>query len=167
MTILSSSLIVNTKGFWIRESARGSALTALTPRWYALTEELALRQAKRADREIARGNYRGMLHGIPWGVKDLFAVSGYRTTWGVESYKDRVIDKDATVVARLSDAGAVLLAKLSTGAFASGDFWFGGRTRSPWNTEIGSSGSSAGPGAATAAGLVGFSIGSETISSCH
>ncbi|MFC1508681.1 amidase [Candidatus Omnitrophota bacterium] len=127
-----------------------------------LTEELALKQAKNADDEIAAGNYKGTLHGIPWGVKDLFAVRGYRTTWGAEFYRERIIDIDAAIVSRLRGAGAVLLAKLTTGAFARGEKWFGGFTRNPWNTEEGSSGSSAGPGAATSAGLVGFSVGSET-----
>jgi len=127
-----------------------------------LTEELALQQAKRADKEIAAGRYRGPLHGIPWGAKDLLAVKGYKTTWGAMPYKDQVIDLDATVVRRLEEAGAVLAGKLTLGALAWGDVWFGGMTRNPWNTENGSSGSSAGPAAATAAGLVGFSIGSET-----
>jgi len=127
-----------------------------------LTEEMALRQAGQADREIAAGKYRGLLHGIPWGVKDLFAVKGYPVTWGAEQYRGRTFDYDATVVSRLEAAGAVLLAKLSTGRFASGENWFGGRTRNPWNPEQGSSGSSAGPGASTAAGLVGFSFGTET-----
>ena len=128
----------------------------------SFTEELARRQARLADEEIAAGTYRGPLHGIPWGAKDLLAVRGTKTTWGASPYKDRTIDTDATVYSRLTDAGAVLIAKLSMGALASGDRWFGGRTRNPWNTEQGSSGSSAGPGASTAAGLVGFSIGTET-----
>ncbi len=127
-----------------------------------LTEELALQQAKRADKEIAAGRYRGPLHGIPWGAKDLLAVKGYKTTWGAMPYKDQVIDMDATVVRRLEEAGAVLVGKLTLGALAWGDVWFAGKTRNPWNTEKGSSGSSAGPAAAAAAGLVGFSIGSET-----
>lgn len=127
-----------------------------------LTDELALAQARRADAEIAAGRYRGPLHGIPWGAKDLLAVRGYPTTWGASPYRDQVIDQDATVFSRLTEAGAVLVAKLSMGALAQGDRWFGGRTRNPWNLEQGSSGSSAGPGAATAAGLVGFSIGTET-----
>ena len=126
------------------------------------TEELARRQARQADEEIAAGTYRGPLHGIPWGAKDLLAVRGTKTTWGASPYKDRTIDADATVYGRLTDAGAILVAKLSMGALASGDRWFGGRTRNPWNTEQGSSGSSAGPGSSTAAGLVGFSIGTET-----
>ena len=127
-----------------------------------LTEELALKQAAKADEEIAAGMYRGPLHGIPWGAKDLLAVKGYRTTLGATPYKDQVIDVDASVFTQLSAAGAVLVAKLTMGALAQGDRWFGGRTRNPWNTEQGSSGSSAGPGSATAAGLVGFSIGTET-----
>ena len=127
-----------------------------------LTEDIAMRQARKADAEIAAGTYRGPLHGIPWGAKDLLAVRGTKTTWGASPYKDQVIDVDSTVYQRLTDAGAVLVAKLSMGALASGDRWFGGRTRNPWNTEQGSSGSSAGPGSATAAGLVGFSIGTET-----
>ena len=127
-----------------------------------LTEELALKQASRADEEIIRGRYLGPLHGIPYGAKDLLAVSGYKTTWGAMTHKDQIINKTATVIKKLEDAGAVLVAKLTLGALAWGDVWFGGKTRNPWNTEQGSSGSSAGPGSATAAGLVGFSIGSET-----
>jgi len=127
-----------------------------------LTEELALKQARRADQEIARGNYRGPLHGIPWGAKDLLATRDYPTSWGAEPYRNQMIHQDATVVRRLDDAGAVLVAKLTLGALAQGDRWFGGRTRNPWNTQQGSSGSSAGPGSATAAGCVGFAIGTET-----
>lgn len=130
-----------------------------------LTDELALEQAERADAELSAGVYRGPLHGIPWGAKDLLAARGYRTTWGAKPFEDQVIPEDATVVRRLEEAGAVLVAKLTLGALAWGDVWFGGRTRNPWNLEQGSSGSSAGPGAATAAGLVGFSIGSETLGS--
>ncbi|UCG85277.1 MAG: amidase [Gemmatimonadota bacterium] len=130
-----------------------------------LTEELALKQAARADAEIARGHYRGPLHGIPWGAKDLLAEDQYRTTWGAKPFEDQVLDSDATVVSRLDEAGAVLVAKTTLGALAMGDVWFGGRTRNPWNLEQGSSGSSAGSAAATAAGLVGFSIGSETLGS--
>ena len=130
-----------------------------------LTEELALEQAGRADAEVRAGKYRGPLHGIPWGAKDLLATRGIKTTWGAAPYKDQVIDADATVVERLRDAGAVLVAKLSMGALAQGGVWYGGSTRNPWNTERSSSGSSAGPGAATAAGLVGFSIGTETLGS--
>ena len=127
-----------------------------------LTEELALAQAERADRELSAGRYRGPLHGIPWGAKDLLAVPGFPTTWGAKPYERQVRPELATVAARLADAGAVLVAKLTLGALAWGDVWFGGTTKNPWNTEQGSSGSSAGPAAATAAGLVGFSIGSET-----
>jgi Asp-tRNA(Asn)/Glu-tRNA(Gln) amidotransferase A subunit family amidase len=127
-----------------------------------LTEELALRQATQADQEIAAGTYRGPLHGIPWGAKDLLAVRGTKTTWGMTPFKDRVIDTDATVYERLTRAGAILVAKLSTGAIAVSARWYGGLTRNPWNTEQDSAGSSAGPGSATAAGLVGFSIGSDT-----
>jgi len=127
-----------------------------------LTEELALHQAEAADREIAAGLYRGPLHGIPWGAKDLLAVPGYPTTWGASPYKDQTRPETATVVSRLQEAGAVLVAKLSLGALAWGDVWFGGTTKNPWKTEQGSSGSSAGSASATAAGLVGFAIGTET-----
>jgi Asp-tRNA(Asn)/Glu-tRNA(Gln) amidotransferase A subunit family amidase len=128
----------------------------------SLTEERARAQAKAADAEIASGKYRGPLHGIPWGAKDLLAVKGYKTTWGAGPYKEQTIDSDATVVKRLDDAGAILIAKLTLGELAQGDNWFGGITRNPWWTEQGSSGSSAGPASATAAGCVGFSIGTET-----
>jgi Asp-tRNA(Asn)/Glu-tRNA(Gln) amidotransferase A subunit family amidase len=127
-----------------------------------LTGELALAQAADADREIRAGKYRGPLHGIPYGIKDLFAAKGVPTTWGAKPYADQVFDYDATVVARLRDAGAVLVAKLSTGELAVGDLWFRARTRNPWNPERGSSGSSAGPASATAAGLVAFAVGTET-----
>lgn len=130
-----------------------------------LTEDLALEQAERADRDIARGRYKGPLHGIPWGAKDLLAVKGYKTTFGASPYKDQTIDEDATIYTRLTEAGAVLVAKLTLGALAMGDRWFGGMTRSPWDPENprqGSSGSSAGPASAVAAGLVPFAIGSET-----
>ncbi|HSQ19925.1 MAG TPA: amidase, partial [Blastocatellia bacterium] len=133
-----------------------------------LTEELALKQAAEADREIKAGKYRGPLHGVPCGIKDLFATRGIKTTWGAEPYRDQMIDYDSTVVERLRDAGAVLLAKLSMGALAQGGRWFAGMTRNPWQVEedrTGSSGSSAGPASATAAGLVGFSIGTETLGS--
>ena len=130
-----------------------------------ITRERALAQARRADAEIANGHWRGPLHGIPWGAKDLLAVRGYETTWGAEPYRTQSLDFDATVVRRLDEAGAVLVAKLTLGALAMGDFWFGGRTRNPWNLEQGSSGSSAGSAAATVAGLVGFAIGSETLGS--
>ncbi|MBV8635848.1 MAG: amidase, partial [Burkholderiaceae bacterium] len=127
-----------------------------------LTREHALARAKQADREIHAGKYRGPLHGIPYGVKDLLDTAGIATTWGAEPFRDRVPKADSTVVARLNEAGAVLIAKLSLGALALNDVWFGGQTMNPWLLEEGSSGSSAGPGAATAAALVGFSIGSET-----
>jgi Asp-tRNA(Asn)/Glu-tRNA(Gln) amidotransferase A subunit family amidase len=127
-----------------------------------LTEERALEHAKRADEEIAKGKYRGLLHGIPYGAKDLLAVKGYKTTWGAMPYKDQTIDEDATVIRKLDDAGAVLVAKLTMGALAWGDVWYGGMTRNPWNLEQGSSGSSAGSASATAAGLIAFAIGTET-----
>jgi Asp-tRNA(Asn)/Glu-tRNA(Gln) amidotransferase A subunit family amidase len=130
-----------------------------------LTEERALAQAKKADEEIAAGKYRGPLHGIPWGAKDLLATKGYRTTWGAGGFETQMLDEDATVVKRLDNAGAVLVAKLTLGALAQGDVWFGGVTRNPWNSKQGSSGSSAGPASATAAGCVAFSIGSETLGS--
>ena len=130
-----------------------------------LTEERALAQAKKADEEIAGGKYRGPLHGIPWGAKDLLAVKGYPTTWGAGGFEHQVIDEDATVVQRLDAAGAILVAKLTLGALAMGDKWFGGRTRNPWNPNQGSSGSSAGPASAVAAGCVPFAIGSETLGS--
>jgi Asp-tRNA(Asn)/Glu-tRNA(Gln) amidotransferase A subunit family amidase len=131
----------------------------------SLTEDRALEQARAADAEIARGKYRGPLHGIPWGAKDLLAVRGYKTTWGAGPFRDQVLDADATVVQRLDAAGAVLVAKLTLGELAQGDIWFGATTKNPWKVDQGSSGSSAGPAAATAAGLVGFAIGSETLGS--
>src|SRR3989442_4519792 len=133
-----------------------------------LTEELALKQAQDADNDLKRGKYHGPLHGIPWGAKDLFATRGIKTTWGAEPYRDQLINYDATVVERLREAGAVLVAKLSMGALAQGPKWFGGVTRNPWvpnEDRLGSSGSSAGPASATSAGLVGFSIGTETLGS--
>lgn len=130
-----------------------------------LTEDLALKQAEQADREIAAGHYRGPLHGIPWGAKDLIAYPGYKTTWGATPYKDQTLDVKATVARRLDDAGAVLVAKLSLGALAMGDQWFGGQTRNPWDPARGSSGSSAGSASATAGGLVGFGVGTETLGS--
>lgn len=129
------------------------------------TAERAMAQARRAEEEIMAGIYRGPLHGIPWGAKDLLATRGYRTTWGAKPYEEQMISYDATVVERLDRAGAILIAKLTLGALAMGDRWYGGRTRNPWNPEEGSSGSSAGPAATTSAGLVGFSIGSETLGS--
>ncbi len=127
-----------------------------------LTEDLAIQQAKQADKEIAEGKYRGMLHGIPYGVKDLLTTKTYKTTWGSVAYKDQVINEDAEVIKRLTSAGAILVAKLTLGELAMDDVWFGGMTRNPWNYEEGSSGSSAGPASATAAGLLAFTIGSET-----
>jgi Asp-tRNA(Asn)/Glu-tRNA(Gln) amidotransferase A subunit family amidase len=130
-----------------------------------LTDTLALEQARRADREIAGGRYRGPLHGIPYGAKDLYAVRGYRTTWGAGAFTDQVIDETATAIRRLEQAGAVLVAKLTSGELAMGDRWFGGMTRNPWNLEQGASGSSAGPGSTVAAGLVPFALGTETLGS--
>jgi Asp-tRNA(Asn)/Glu-tRNA(Gln) amidotransferase A subunit family amidase len=130
-----------------------------------LTEERARAQAAQLDAELRAGRYRGPLHGIPWGAKDLLATRDYPTTWGATPYREQTLDYDATVVERLDAAGAVLIAKLTMGALAQGDRWFGGMTRNPWHPEEGSSGSSAGPGAATAAGLVGFAIGTETLGS--
>lgn len=127
-----------------------------------LTEDLALQQAAQADTEIAAGKYKGLLHGIPYGLKDLFAVEGYKTTWGAAPYKNQVINEYAFVYEQLRKAGAVLLAKFTLGALAMGDYWYGGRTKNPWDLNRGSSGSSAGPAAATAAGLVPFAIGTET-----
>jgi len=127
-----------------------------------LTEDLAMKQARRADREIAEGRYRSLLHGIPYGVKDLLSTEDYKTSWGAAPYRDQVIDRDAVVIRKLEEAGAVLVAKLTLGALAWGDVWYGGKTRNPWKTEEGSSGSSAGPASAVAAGLVPFAIGTET-----
>ncbi len=131
----------------------------------SLTRERAMRQAAAADREIRAGRYRGPLHGIPWGAKDLLAVRDYPTTWGTAPYRTQRFETDATVVQRLDAAGAVLIAKLTLGELAQGDRWYGGMTRNPWKLDQGASGSSAGPGSATAAGCVGFSIGSETLGS--
>jgi Asp-tRNA(Asn)/Glu-tRNA(Gln) amidotransferase A subunit family amidase len=127
-----------------------------------ITEDRALVQAREADKDIAAGKCRSILHGLPWGGKDLLAVKGYPTTWGAGGFEDQMLDYDATVVKRLDESGAVLIAKLTLGALALGDKWFGGQTRNPWNTEQGSSGSSAGPASATSAGCIAFSIGSET-----
>ena len=134
---------------------------------YAVTflDDVARAQATQADAEIAAGKYRGPLHGIPWGCKDIISVKGFKTTWGSPAFKDQSFDYDASVVEMLRDAGAVLLAKLATGELASGDQWFGGRTKSPWDPTQGSSGSSAGPSSATAAGCCGFAIGTETAGS--
>ena len=129
------------------------------------TDERALKQAAQADRELASGHDRGPLHGIPWGAKDLLAVKGYPTTWGAAGFEKQQIDEDAEVVKRLDAAGAVLVAKMTLGALAQGDLWFGGRTRNPWNPHQGSSGSSAGSASAVAAGCVGFAIGTETLGS--
>jgi Asp-tRNA(Asn)/Glu-tRNA(Gln) amidotransferase A subunit family amidase len=153
-----------TKMYLLRLKRYGPKLLCVV----TLTEDLALKQAAEADREIKAGKYRGPLHGIPCGIKDLFATKGIKTTWGAEPYRDQMIDYDASVVERLRDAGAVLVAKLSMGALAQGGRWYAGVTRNPWQPDedrIGSSGSSAGPASATAAGLVGFSIGTETLGS--
>ncbi|SIP93629.1 amidase [Maribacter ulvicola] len=130
-----------------------------------ITEEMALEHAKKMDAELAAGNYRGILHGIPYGVKDLMAVEGYKTTWGAEPYRDQQIDKTASVVQKLQDAGGVLVAKLVSGSLARGDVWFDGKTKNPWDTKQGATGSSAGSGSATAAGLVPFALGTETLGS--
>src|SRR5215467_10897981 len=147
-----------TKGYLDRLEKFGPKLGAVV----TITRELALDQSRAADREIRAGRYRGPLHGIPYGVKDLAATKSIPTTWGAEPYKDRVIDADATVVERLRAAGAVLVAKLATGELALDDVWFAGQTKNPWDLSMGSQGSSAGPGSATAAGCVGFSVGTET-----
>ena len=128
----------------------------------SLQEEIAYAQAKKADAELAQGKYRGLLHGIPYGLKDLFAVKGTKTTWGAAPYQNQTIDEDAFVYTKLRDAGAVMVAKFTLGALAMGDYWFGGRTKNPWNLKYGSSGSSAGSTSATVAGLVPFAIGTET-----
>ena len=130
-----------------------------------ITEEMALKQAKKMDEELENGTYRGILHGIPYGVKDLMAVEGYKTTWGAEPYRNQTIDMTATVVEKLQDAGGVLIAKLVSGSLARGDVWFDGKTKNPWDTEQGASGSSAGSGSATSAGLVPFALGTETLGS--
>jgi len=130
-----------------------------------ITQDIAIRQAKKADEEIAQGKYRGVLHGIPYGLKDLFTVRGTHTTWGAAPYKDQSFDYDATVVKKLEDAGAILIAKLVSGELARGDVWFGGKTKNPWDLKQGADGSSAGPGAAVSAGLVPFAIGTETLGS--
>ena len=131
----------------------------------SLQEDIAYAQAKQADEEIAQGKYRGLLHGIPYGLKDLFAVKGTKTTWGAAPYKNQTIDEDAFVYTQLKNAGAVLVAKFTLGALAMGDYWYGGRTKNPWNLKFGSSGSSAGSTSATVAGLVPFAIGTETYGS--
>lgn len=128
----------------------------------SLTEDIAMQQATQADAEIAAGKYKGLLHGIPYGLKDLFSVKGTKTTWGAAPYKEQVINEDAFVYTKLKEAGAVLVAKFTLGALAMGDYWYGGRTKNPWNLKQGSSGSSAGSASATVAGLVPFAIGTET-----
>lgn len=128
----------------------------------SIQEDIAFQQAKKADEEIAKGQYKGLLHGIPYGLKDLFAVKGTKTTWGAAPYQNQVIEEDAYVYIRLKEAGAVLVAKFTLGALAMGDYWYGGRTKNPWNFMYGSSGSSAGSASATVAGLVPFAIGTET-----
>ncbi|WP_335639557.1 amidase [Maribacter arcticus] len=130
-----------------------------------ITEQMALDQAKKLDAELATGNYRGILHGIPYGVKDLMAVEGYKTTWGAEPYRNQQIEMTATVVEKLQNAGGVLIAKLVSGSLARGDVWFDGKTKNPWDTEQGATGSSAGSGSATSAGLVPFALGTETLGS--
>lgn len=147
-----------TKFFLERLKKYGSKLYSVV----TLTEERALEEAKKADEKISRGIYRGLLHGIPYGVKDLLATKKYPTTWGAEPYQNQIIDEDATVIKKLHDAGAILVAKLSMGALAWGDVWFGGTTRNPWDTTKGSSGSSAGSAASVSAGLIPFAIGTET-----
>jgi Asp-tRNA(Asn)/Glu-tRNA(Gln) amidotransferase A subunit family amidase len=150
-----------TSFFLARLKQHGPTLQCVT----TLTEELALEQARRADQEIKAGKYKGMLHGMPYGVKDLLATKKYKTTWGSVPYQDQQLDLDATVVERLEKAGAVLVAKLTLGELAMGDVWYGGKTRSPWDISKGSSGSSAGSASAVAAGLVPFAIGTETLGS--
>lgn len=147
-----------TQFFLRRLKAYGNSLKCVV----TITDSLALSQARLADLEIASGKYRGPLHGIPYGLKDLFAVPGYPTTWGAQPYKDQVLEQEATVFKKLTEAGAVLVVKLSLGALAWGDVWYGGTTRNPWDLSQGSSGSSAGSASAVAAGLVPFALGSET-----
>src|SRR5260221_11465776 len=164
-----ASLIINkkissvdlTKFFIDRLKKWGDTLECVI----TLTEDLAMKQAKQADDELSKGYYRGPLHGIPYGLKDLFAVKGYKTTWGTTPYKDQVVDVDSYVYTQLRKAGAVLCAKLSLGALAYNNKWFGGETKNPWNLQQGSSGSSAGSAASTAAGLLPFTIGTETLGS--
>ncbi|GAB3199140.1 Asp-tRNA(Asn)/Glu-tRNA(Gln) amidotransferase A subunit family amidase [Pontibacter aydingkolensis] len=150
-----------TKFYLDRLKKYGPTLECIT----TITEELALEQARKADKEIKAGKYKGTLHGIPFGVKDLLSTKKYKTTWGAMPYKDQVIDEDATVVQRLQDAGGILVAKTTLGALAMGDVWYGGKTRSPWDINQGSSGSSAGSAAAVAAGLLPYAIGTETLGS--
>lgn len=163
-TLLKSKQITSvelTTFYLDRLKQYGSKLECVT----TLTEELALQQARKADQEIKAGKYKGMLHGIPFGVKDLLATKNYNTTWGAAPYKDQQIDMDATVVERLQNAGGVLVAKLTLGELAMGDVWYGGKTKSPWDLSRGSSGSSAGSAAAVAAGLLPYAIGTETLGS--
>ncbi len=155
------SCVALTKFFIERLKKYGDTLQCVI----SLTEEMALQQAAETDKEIAAGKYRGLLHGIPYGIKDLFAVRGTKTTWGAAPYKDQVVDNDSYVYTKLKEAGAILIAKLTLGALAMDDYWFGGRTKNPWNMLEGSSGSSAGSAAATVAGLVPFAIGTETYGS--
>ncbi len=150
-----------TKFFIARIKKYGDSLQCVI----SITEEIAMQQARLADEEIAKGKYRGPLHGIPYGLKDLFAVKGTKTTWGAAPYKDQVIDADSYVYTKLKDAGAVLIAKFTLGSLAMGDWWYAGRTKNPWNLTVGSSGSSAGSASATVAGLVPFAIGTETYGS--
>jgi Asp-tRNA(Asn)/Glu-tRNA(Gln) amidotransferase A subunit family amidase len=150
-----------TEMYLARLRRHDAALTCVV----TLTEDRAMRQAREADREIAAGRYRGTLHGIPWGVKDLCSTKGYPTTWGAAPFKARVIDDDATVVSRLDIAGAVLVAKLATGELALDDIWFRGQTKNPWDLSMGSQGSSAGPASAVSSGLVAFALGTETLGS--
>ncbi len=150
-----------TKFFLDRIEEHGDTLEAIV----TVTKEIALEQARKMDRELDNGNYRGPLHAIPYGLKDLFAVEGYKTTWGAEPYKNQTIDETATVAKKLKEAGAVLVAKTTLGALAYGDVWFGGKTKNPWDLKQGSSGSSAGSAAGTSAGLFPFSIGTETLGS--
>ncbi len=152
------SSVVLTQFFIERIKKYGDTLQCVI----SVTEDLAMQQAQEADVEIAGGKYRGPLHGIPYGLKDLFSVKGTKTTWGAAPYKNQTIDEDAFVYTQLKEAGAVLIAKFTLGALAMGDYWFGGRTKNPWNTRTGSSGSSAGSTSATVAGLVPFAIGTET-----
>jgi len=147
--------------FFLDRIARYDTLEAIV----TVTKDLAMKQAKKMDQELQNGNYRGPLHGIPYGLKDLFAVEGYKTTWGAAPYRDQMINNTATVAKKLEDAGAVLIAKTTLGALAYGDVWFGGTTKNPWNLEQGSSGSSAGSAAGTSAGLFPFAIGTETYGS--
>ncbi|WP_439881259.1 amidase [Pontibacter sp. MBLB2868] len=150
-----------TKFYLARLKKYGPALECVT----TLTEDLAMQQARKADQEIKAGKYKGILHGIPFGVKDLLSTKKYKTTWGAMPYKDQVIDEDATVVQRLQDAGGILVAKTTLGALAMGDVWYGGKTRTPWDINKGSSGSSAGSAAAVAGGLLPYAIGTETLGS--